>query len=135
MIRPAAFLLALTITLAACASSAGGAAPATARRGSSNLITAAELDQPALRSLSLYDAIQRLRPSWLRQRGATSVMNNNSLFPEVMVNDARSSIDALAGLRPSDVTSVEFMSAADATTQYGTGYVNGLIKVHTGSLR
>jgi hypothetical protein len=134
MNRPAAFLLALTITLAACASPAGGTAKTTARRGNSTLITAAELDQPSLQALSLYDAIQRLRPTWLRQRGATSVMNNSGT-PQVMVNEAHSSLDALSGLRPTDVTSVEFLSAADATTQYGTGYVNGLIKVRTGNVK
>jgi hypothetical protein len=44
-------------------------------------------------------------------------------------------MEVLRSMRPSDVTVVEFMSGADATTLYGTGYVNGLIRVRTGGVR
>ena len=68
----------------------------------------------------------------ISQRGATSVSGGNNLMPAVMVNESPSSLDVLGSMRTTDVTLVQFMSGADATTLYGTGYVNGLIKVRTG---
>jgi PBP1b-binding outer membrane lipoprotein LpoB len=140
MTRTAA-VLALTLVFAACSSGGGGteaapgAAQTTAPRRNPNELNTTELADPAIMSLTLYDAIQRLRPNWLRQRGATSIANSGNQAPQVMVNDSPSSMDALHSMRPTDVTGVQFMSGADATTLYGTGYVNGLIKVRTGGGR
>ena len=131
-------VLALAL-LAACSGAGGGGqagdvaqvrAPSTRRNP--NEIAPTELSDPAIMSLNLFDAIQRLRPNWLRQRGATSVSGGNNLMPAVMVNESPSSLDVLGSMRTTDVTLVQFMSGADATTLYGTGYVNGLIKVRTG---
>jgi hypothetical protein len=135
MRRIAALALALTIAAQASAC-AGGAAPGEARapRRNPNQLNADELSQPAVVTLTALDAVQRLRPTWLRQRGATSVANSGSQLPAIMVNDSFQSMDALRSLRASDVQSMEFLSGADATTLYGTGYVNGLIKVKTGGV-
>jgi hypothetical protein len=132
MIRTATVLLALTLTLAGCSGAprTGTSAP----RRNTNVITSAELADPSINTLSLYDAIQRLRPTWLRNRGVTSVSNGSTL-PQVMVNESLSTFDMLRGLRSADVSGLEFLSGADATTLYGTGYVNGLIKVRTGNTR
>ena len=131
MIRTTFVLLALTMTLGGCSSGGTRAAGTTTRRNP-NVITQAELAEPSVNTLTLYDAIQRLRPNWLRARGAASINNVNTL-PGVMINESFSSVDMLRGMRATDVTQMEFMSGADATTLYGTGYVNGLIKVKTGS--
>jgi hypothetical protein len=104
-------------------------------RRNPNQLTAEELNQPAVLSLTLMDAIQRLRPNWVRARGSTSIAAGGDVLPRVMINESPSQLDALRSLRPSDVSSVEYMSGADATTLYGTGYVNGLIKVKTGTMR
>ena len=132
MTRSAAVLLALVLALdlGACASSGGGGGTSAPRRNP-NQLTAAELNEPSVISLTLLDAIQRLRPTWLRQRGATSISAGGDVLPRVMINESPSSIETLRTLRPSDVSSAEYMSGADATTLYGTGYVNGLIRVRT----
>jgi len=131
MTRSAAVLLALVLALdlGACASSGGGGTGAPRRNP--NQLTAAELAEPSVISLTLLDAIQRLRPTWLRQRGATSISAGGDTMPRVMINESPSSIETLRTLRPSDVSTAEYMSGADATTLYGTGYVNGLIRVRT----
>jgi hypothetical protein len=130
-----AAVLALGLVLAACAGASAAAEGAPQPRRNPNQLTPEELAQPAVSSLTLYDAIQRLRPSWLNQRGATSVMGSGDRFPQVMINESSSAMEVLRSMRPSDVTVVEFMSGADATTLYGTGYVNGLIRVRTGGVR
>jgi hypothetical protein len=135
MSRTAA-VLALMLVLSACSSSAAATAGGTtAPRRNPNMLNAQELAEPSVASLTLFDAIQRLRPTWLRQRGATSISNQGSGLPQVMINESVSSMDVLRSMRSSDVGEVQFMSGADATTLYGTGYVNGLIKVKTGGVR
>ena len=131
MSRTAA-VLALIVVLTACASGGAGGGATTARRNPNRLSTE-ELNDPSISSLTLLDAIQRLRPNWLRQRGAVSIAAAGDQLPQVMVNESRSSMDVLRSMRPTDVTDIEYMSGADATTLYGTGYVNGLIKVRTGT--
>jgi hypothetical protein len=134
MRRIAAIALALTVAaqLAACAS--GGGTPGETRvRRNPNQLTADELSDPSVNSLTALDAVQRLRPTWLRSRGATSVSSSSGQLPAVMINDSFQTIDALGGLRATDVQTMEFLSGADATTLYGTGYVNGLIKVKVGT--
>ncbi len=49
-----------------------------------------------------------------------------------MVNESPQPFAVLQGLRPHDVQLLEFLSGPDATTLYGTGYVNGLIRVKAG---
>jgi hypothetical protein len=136
MNRTATVLLALMITLGGCASGGGGdtvQADGTTRvRRNPNVISQQELADASINTLTLYDAITRLRPNWLRQRGATSITGLSNMMPGVMINESFSQIDALHSLRSTDASSVEYMSGADATTLYGTGYVNGLIKVKTG---
>jgi hypothetical protein len=119
--------LLLCIVLPAC-SSAATAGGETVRRDP-NVVTAEELAD--LTELSVFDALQRLRPSWVRSRGATSVMGGDGL-PVVMVNNVtHDSIDILRQLRSAEVSVMRFVSGVDATTRFGTGYVNGLIEVTT----
>jgi hypothetical protein len=112
-----------TLALASC----GGMA-ATAG-GSSTRITREQLE--ALESISAYDAIQRLRPTWLQARGPVSLSGGNSL-PRVHINDSRlSTLDELRSLLTHQVEAMEYRNAADATTLYGTGYPGGVIEVRT----
>ena len=122
---PVQRLLALTLALllSACA------AASSASRGSGNVITREQL--AALEPLSAFDAIQRLRPTWLQSRGPTSIGGAPTL-PEVHINESRSrSLEELRSLPVAEVESMEYRSAADATTLYGTGYPGGVIEVRT----
>lgn len=114
------FIAALALALGAsgCASGGGGTP-----RGSSTRIVESELQ--SMQQLSVYDAIGRLRPNWLRGRG--------SALPVVMVDGNRQGggMDVLRSLSVVDVQELRFMSAADATTRYGTGFDGGAILVTT----
>ena len=118
--------LAVAISAAACG---GGSSAASAPRNSS-LISIDELQSDAIQSLSVHDAIQRLRPTWLRARGATSVNSGVSQFPSVLMNGSIDhNLDRLRSMRVTDVGEIRFIDSRDATTRYGTGLVNGLIEV------
>ena len=119
---------ALMIGLAGCASGSGGSGSSGSgsSSGSSsgpNRLTAADLVNQ--QELDLYDAIRQLRGRWLSSRGRGT--------PRVVVDGSprQSGIDELRSLRVSDVQEIEFLSASNATTRFGTGYDAGAILVTT----
>lgn len=118
--RPAFFAV-LALGLVACG---GGVGPGQSTpRGSSDRIIESELD--ALHQLSALEAIQRLRPRWLTTRTGTPPMVH------VDGNIQMGGVEALRTLRAADVQEIRRLSAADATTRFGTNYVSGAILVTT----
>lgn len=113
--------LALVLGLAGCASAGGGSG---GPRGSSTHIIPEEL--ATVPQLDLYTAVSRLRPQWLRP-------GTRGQLPEVIVDGTRQQggADVLRSMRANEVSELEFMSAADATTRYGTGFTAGAILVST----
>ena len=112
--RPSQLLIVLVV--AACASS-GRSGP----RRDPNLITLAELNEVSDRAA--YDAIERLRPRWLTVRG------RNSGLPSVIWDGRPYRLDILRNMPLEQVAELEYVSAIDATTLYGTGYPSGAILV------
>lgn len=125
-LSPRRFLgfLALSLTVAGCAGSGGssGGSPERAVRGSSTRITEDELASVA--ELDIFSAISRLRSTWLRA-------GSRGTRPEVIVDGSPQSggVEILRTMRAGEVSGLEFMSASDATTRYGTGYPAGAILV------
>jgi hypothetical protein len=119
-------LLLATLAVGACASSGGGA------RQTTGAITAEQLDNLGP-GISAYEAIERLRPVWLRDRGinSPSAAYVDDTLPRVHIDTTPYDLNALRSFRTSDVQSITFLTGPDATTMYGTGYVNGLILVTT----
>lgn len=117
-------LLLLPLT-AGCASSAGP-------EGSSSdpyLITAEELQD--WRGRHLGEAIQSLRPRWLRSRGNTSIRLGEEI-PRVVLDGAIvGEAEELERISVESVEEVRFLDARDATTRYGTGFGGGAIVVVT----
>jgi len=149
MRRPAQ-LLALTMIATACgggaASGAGPAsvpAPATATttaaapsprvpRGSSNLITSAEIEAAAQDIQNAYELVERLRPMMMRPRnlsagavGAGTTFGVVAYVEEVRLGD----LEALATVMRATVREIRYIGATDATTRWGTGHSNGVIQV------
>ena len=117
------FVLALMALASACASSGGGGDDGPRRNA--NVISAEELDE--VRQLSIYDAVQRLRPQWYRVRSATT---GGEI--KVFVNNVEmGSLDFMRGMQAAEVTRIIFRNGRDATTRYGTGYGAGTIEIST----
>ena len=115
----------LTLALTGCAS---GSASGGQRRNP-DLITSEELRQTDSEGLSAFQAVQRMRPQWLRGRGVGSFGGGLEL-PKVMVEESPyGEVDDLRSMNVSDIDEMRFLGAAEATTRFGTGYDAGAILV------
>lgn len=116
-------VLSVPFLLPACAGSGSSGA-----RGPQNVITFEQIaDIPAS---DAYDVVQTLRPRWLRSRGAVSLQEPGAGFPVVYVGATRfGDLESLRQISASSVEELRLLSAADATTRYGTGHAGGVILV------
>ena len=119
--------LAVAATLAAVACGAASSTPdSPAPQSSRDQITAAEI--LATNTSSVFDAIRRLRPTWLRPRGG------NASPPVVYVDGVRSGdLSYLKTLRVEGVHLVRYVNSRNATTRWGTGHASGAIEVFIGT--
>ena len=108
---------ALAVGLAGCASSGGGGS----RSGSPSRLTMANFTDDVM-ALDLYQAIQRLRPAWLRARGTAITI--------VYIDGTRRGrVEELQSIRVDQVQEVERLTGPDATMRFGTGNDGGAILV------
>ena len=115
----------LTSLLVACSSATAARTP---RGGDRDVLAAAEIELS--NAGTLHEAIQRLRPHFLFSRGRTSLRAPNNMRPAVIVNSVpQASLESLRSISARDVQYVRFLSAPEATTRYGTGYMAGVIEV------
>ena len=115
--------LALVVGLTGCAAAGGSAGGGGGGGGNPNRLTADEL-VPVVQ-LDAYQAIQRLRARWLQARGGN--------MANVYVDGAErpGGLDALRGLPVADIERMQYMSANEATTRFGTGNAGGVIMITT----
>lgn len=98
----------------ACASAVGEGSTGT-RRG--------DITQEELETVSVDDAMEAislLRPQWMRGRSSAAT---------IVINGQRSNRERLATVPVGSIVRIAFMSAADATTRFGTGFFEGAIVV------
>ena len=117
------------IVILSGASSCTPRAGDTARPRPQDDITRSELEQ--VLSESAYNAIEQLRPSWLFHRRIPTPTNPNPA-PTAYVDRARlRGLDELYTIPVEDVERIQFLTASDATTLFGTGHLWGAIVVTT----
>ena len=132
--------LVLVLAVSACASSGGmasgegGQTAERAPRGNATLIIRAELDELG-GGRNLWEAVDLLRPRWLRrQRGAGSIFAGPTYARVVVDGTARGELDDLRRFFSDNIETLRYLSPADATTKYGTGFPGGVIEVSTRGL-
>jgi hypothetical protein len=78
-----------------------------------------------------YQAVERLRPDWLRSRGAYSPRNPQASLPTIYVAGVRQQggPGVLRQVRLGDVREIQYLNSVDATTRYGTDHAGGAILV------
>lgn len=129
----AAGMLSLVLTgMGACLSRGAeesGQRPSRPPRRSNVLITREELVQSSARDA--FQAVQTLRPDWLRGRGATSITGG---VPQVVVyvdGQRVGTRNVLAQFAVISIKELRYHSATDATQRWGTGHGGGVIEVIT----
>ena len=96
--------------------------------GSRYLVTEDELVNVGDRSA--YEALQQLRPTFLRSRDPQTPSHQNSTPIAVFVDGGRTEgVEALRSIRASTVREMRFYEPAEANTKFGTGHNGGVIAV------
>lgn len=109
------------LVFAGCAS-----AGTSTGRSSSSVLAAEELASVA--ELNCYQALQRLRPAWLRVRGQVTIMAQQGV--RVYVDGIqRGYVRELEGIPAGAVEQMRFLSGREATARYGTDHTDGAILV------
>jgi hypothetical protein len=116
----------LVMVAASCATGTGGT---TARSGPRNELTQAQMI--ATNTSTVYDAIRRLRPGWLRVRGSTSTRPGAGGILVYMDGVRAGPVDRLQQMNVTSVTMARYVSPNDATTRWGTGHSAGVIEIIT----
>lgn len=103
-----------------------GSAPSTSRR----VLLGDEIRGAS--ATNAYDAVQRLRPEWLRRRGQISIQDPSAGAVVVYLDGVRfGGPQSLENLRPEGIVQMEYLDASDATIRFGTGHGGGVILVTT----
>ena len=91
-----------------------------------DMVTGAELEETL--ETTVYDALQRLRPQWLRARGVARTGGNQSV--SVFINRQRmGDVDFLRTLQPDVVREIRFYSGTEATMTFGSDNTGGVINI------
>ena len=138
LLLPAVAAPLLAAGLAGCGGAAARGAPsapsaataAASPRSNGDVISADEIRGGQFRDV--YNAVERLRPRFLRSRGATSARDVDGNLPIVFVDEQRlGGVASMRGLPVDNVREIRFIAPGDATTRWGTGYTAGVIMVVT----
>ena len=115
----------LAVTLGGCAPPAATAGSRSSARAT---LTAEQL--AATNSENLFDAIGKLRPEWLTNRGPSSVTDPSAVIASVFMGGSYlGKTDVLKDMRVLDVTEVRYYDAASASARFGMGHPKGVIEL------
>ena len=118
-------LLALLVIFASACSSAPGPNQTVRSSAGSNTITEAELERFAGQPLE--QAIQRLRPQFLRTRGPGTITQGAQGVVVYLGTTRMGGVEALNQIRTGDVVSVRYLSPSEATQRFGLDHTGGAI--------
>lgn len=118
------------LVVTACGRGAGPADGLGMRNRS--ILTAEEINLDKGASRTAYDVIARLRPEFLRSRGASSLQSTAPITAIVYVDEMRyGDLDDLKSMSAHQIFSVQYLNASDATTRFGTDHLGGAILITT----
>ncbi|HEX5408572.1 MAG TPA: hypothetical protein VFW89_02250 [Gemmatimonadaceae bacterium] len=126
--------LAAVAIMAACASggSTSSGSASTSPRRDAYVITAAEIANVG--ATDAYEAVQKLRPNFLRERGQTSLSDpaSTNVTPNVYLNDTKmGDISTLRDIPTDNIVTIKYWNDKEAQSRFGVGNVSGVIQVTT----
>jgi hypothetical protein len=129
----APFLAVLALATVGCASSSSTRA-SSGERTERDVILETEISSRASDAANALQVIQKLRPQMLRTRGLASPTDRTgqSMQPKVYVDNIEyGTLNALQNVNASQIREIRFLNSRDATTQWGTGHMGGVILILT----
>ncbi len=131
--KPRSLVLFALFAVLGCASGGGSSSTQTGsstprqQRTTRDVIAQAEIERTEVSNA--LDLIQRLRPEFLRPRGAGGVQS----VPVAIYVDGikQSSASVLSSVPKNLVVEIRFINATDATTRFGSDHGNGAVLVTT----
>lgn len=130
-------ILVLIVLAPACASGGTAVTPetdrgaptvgASKRRSSRSVLTAEEIATAQVSTA--YEAVERLRPEFLRTHGTMSTQEMTTPIVVYLDNVRAGTVDALRRIEARDVEAIRYVNSKDATTRYGTGHGGGVLEV------
>lgn len=95
------------------------------------MLLADEID--AIGARTVFEAVSRLRPTWLRgRRGRISMQDPTAGEVVVYLDGLRyGGQRSLSSIRAEAVLEMTFLDASNATTRFGTGHGGGAILIRT----
>jgi hypothetical protein len=117
----------LVLSSAATACAHGGT---TAKQRDPNLITQDEIAR--ITATNAYDAVQMLRPSFLRQRGVPSTTSGMPDLAIVYLDGMKmGDVGQLQRIPTVGIVSIRYINAIEANQRFGRGHEGGAILVDT----
>lgn len=137
------FLAVATLTGAvACASSGGSVQPGQAGEPQTTVVAAPQrprkdpnvitLEELATRpTLTARQAIEQLRPQFLRMRGTTTLGNaqTQDMIWVYFDGTRMGGVEMLNNIGVHEIREIRYLNPSEATNRYGTGHVQGAILV------
>lgn len=121
-IRTPGLWLCVALLVAACGTRMG-----TGNRSSDTLTRQQMIDAGAT---TVYDAVQKLQPSWFTTRGPRSLTDETPTVASVFVNGSNvGDISYLRNLRPDNVDHLRYWDVGEAGARFGMGHQRGVIEV------
>jgi hypothetical protein len=139
-------VVAVALSMACASSGGGGAGGSRTSSGGQDVITEADITGRAADAANALQIIQKLRPQMLRNRGLAVLPTPASgaspgrtaeeaaaaSLPRVYIdNIAYGDLGQLTNVNASQIREIRYINSRDATTQWGTGHMGGVILVLT----
>jgi len=126
MITRRYFTLAVVFWLCACASGQGADVP----RGSRDMSVLTGEELLGQGGTTVYDQIRRVRPNWLRVRGASPSQGGDAI---IVYRDGvrQGGLSVLQDYTVESVQLVQFLTGPEAAARFGLDHQNGAILVTT----
>jgi hypothetical protein len=122
--------IALSGVLALVLLGCGSAREAGKLPASREVLTAEEIARTS--AITAYEAIQMLRPAFLRAQGPKQVLSTprSSMYPAVYMNGSYfGELETLKSLFVSDIQDIRYIEERQATIMFGTGHAAGVIMI------
>ena len=120
----------LSLQLPSACASAPGASARASNSGTSDVITSRELADPSLVGATALDAVRRLRPRFLIDRGGGKGNYTGGLLVSANGTDLVGPTE-LGRISVDEVTEIRYLSATDAAQKFGTRGTMGPVIVLT----